>query len=173
MTTLNKEKIYQMNSVEDIKRFLISGKAILTLESKRTGRWFTYKIKQAKKDDEKSPFFVSVLTGNDNETAYTYMGTIFQNDGKLSFTLTKNSKIGEDALSYKAFNFFFKLMLAGKLHEDIVVYHRGICGRCGRTLTVPESLVWGLGPECRGLVEKPISEIRKKKLQKINRKIMK
>jgi hypothetical protein len=170
---LNKENIYRLENIEDIRRFMIGGNAIMTLESKRTGRWFTYKIKRAKKDDEKSPFFVSILTGNDNETAYTYMGTIFNNDNKLKFTLTKNSKIGEDALSYKAFNFFFKLMLDNKLHEEIVIYHRGICGRCGRTLTVPESLSTGLGPECRGLVDKPITEIRKKKIQKINRKLMK
>lgn len=168
----NKENIYKLENIEDIKRFIIGGKAIMTLESKRTGRWFTYKIKKAKKDEEKSSFFVSVLTGADNETAYTYMGTIFQNDGKLKFTLTKNSKIGEDAFSYKAFNFFFNLMINGKTHEEIIVYHRGICGRCGRTLTVPESLITGLGPECRGLVDKPITEIRKKKLQKINRKLI-
>lgn len=54
---LNKENIYKLENVEDIKRFILGGKAIMTLESKRTGRWFTYKIKRAKKEDEKSPFF--------------------------------------------------------------------------------------------------------------------
>lgn len=145
---LNRESIYKFDSVENVKMFLVGGKAILTLESKKTGRWFTYRIKRAKKDDEKSPFFVSVLTGMNNDSAYTYMGTIFNND-KLSFKLTKNSKIGEDALSYKAFNFFFSLLMENKLHSDLVVYHRGVCGRCGRALTVPESLITGLGPECR------------------------
>jgi len=145
---LNRESIYKFDSVENVKMFLVGGKAILTLESKKTGRWFTYRIKGAKKDDEKSPFFVSVLTGMNNDSAYTYMGTIFNND-KLSFKLTKNSKIGEDALSYKAFNFFFSLLMENKLHPDLVVYHRGVCGRCGRALTVPESLITGLGPECR------------------------
>jgi len=168
----NKENIYKLENVEDIKRFIIAGKSIMTLESKRTGRWFTYRIKKAKKDEDKSPFFVSVLTGNDNETAYTYMGTIFNND-KLTFKLTKNSKIGEDALSYKAFNFFFNLLMNDKQHEEICVYHRGICGRCGRILTVPASLITGLGPECRGLVDKPATEVRKKKLQKINHKLVK
>ena len=147
---LNKENIYKLENVEDIKRFLIGGKAIMTLESKRTGRWFTYKIKKAKKDEENSPFFVSVLTGADNETAYTYMGTIFQNDGKLKFTLTKNSKIGEDAFSYKAFNFFFNLMINGKTHEEIVVYHRGFCSVCGKSLTTAPSLKSGVGPICAG-----------------------
>jgi hypothetical protein len=169
---LNKENIYKLENVEDIKRFIIGGKAIMTLESKTTGRWFTYRIKKAKKDEENSPFFVSVLTGNDNESAYTYMGTIFKGE-KLKFTLTKNSKIGESALSYKAFNFFFNLLINNKIHSEMSIYHRGICGRCGRKLTVPSSIVTGLGPECRGLVDKPITEIRKQKLQKINRKLVK
>ena len=132
---------------------MIGGKAIMTLESKISGRWFTYRIKKAKKDEEKTPFFVSVLTGVDNESAYTYMGTIFNND-KLSFKLTKNSKIGEDALSYKAFNFFFNYLMNNKLHEDMRVYHRGVCGRCGKTLTIPESLIDGLGPECKRIILK-------------------
>jgi hypothetical protein len=28
------------------------------------------------------------------------------------------------------------------------VHHEGRCGRCGRTLTVPESIESGFGPEC-------------------------
>ena len=150
---LNKENIYKLENAEDIKRFLIGGKAIMTLESKRTGRWFTYKIKKAKKDEENSPFFVSVLTGADNETAYTYMGTIFQNDGKLKFTLTKNSKIGEDAFSYKAFNFFFNLLLNNKVHNEMSIYHRGLCSVCNRPLTTPESLKSGTGPICASRIK--------------------
>lgn len=160
--TLNKESIYKLENVEDIKRFIIGGKAIMTLESKRTGSWFTYKIKKSKKDDVNSPFFVSVLTGLDNESAYTYMGTIFNNDNKLKFTLTKNSKIGEDALSYKAFNFFFKLLLENKLHEEISIYHRGVCCVCGKSLTTPESLKNGIGPFCAGTVN-TLKVIRKTK----------
>ncbi len=160
---LNKESVYKFENVEDIKKFIVGGKAIMTLESKRTSRWFTYKIKRAKKDDLTSPFFVSVLTGMDNDSAYTYMGTIFDKGDRLEFSLTKNSKIGSDALSYKAFTFFFKLLLENKLHEEIAIYHRGICGRCGRTLTVPSSLITGLGPECAGLVGKPVKVIREKR----------
>jgi hypothetical protein len=165
---LNKESVYKFENVKDIKKFIVGGKAIMTLESKRTSNWFTYKIKRAKKDDLTSPFFVSVLTGMDNESAYTYMGTIFSNNNNLKFTLTKNSKIKETALSYKAFTFFFKLLLENKLHEEIAIYHRGICGRCGRALTVPSSLITGLGPECSGLIGK--TKVIREKLQK--RKLM-
>ena len=147
---LNKEGIYKLEKIEDILTFIVGGKAIMTLESKTSGRWFTYRIKRAKKEDENSPFFVSVLTGNDNESAYTYLGTIFNNDNKLSFKLTKNSKIGTDALSYKAFNFFFNYLLDNKIHKDMIVYHRGLCCVCGKSLTTPESLKSGKGPICSG-----------------------
>jgi hypothetical protein len=172
---LNKENIYKLENPSDIKRFIIGGKAIITLESKRTGRWFTYRIKKAKKDEEFSPFFVSVLTGGDNESSYTYMGTIFNNNNKFNFTLTKNSKIGDDALSYKAFNFLFNLVNSDKMHEEISVYHRGICSVCGRTLTTPDSIRTGIGPVCDGRVGKvlELKTIRKQKLQKINRKLVK
>jgi len=145
---LNKESIYKLENNEDIKKFIVGGKAILTLESEKTGRWFTYRIKKAKKDDDNSSFFVSVLTGLNNDSAYSYMGTIFKNLDKLNFKLTKNSKIGEDALSYKAFIFFFNLLLNNKKHNDLSVYHRGVCCVCGKKLTTPESLKNGIGPFC-------------------------
>lgn len=160
---------YKFENVEDIKNFIVGGNATLTLESEKTGRWFTYRIKKLKNDEEKSTFFVSVLTASDNEASYTYMGVIF-NKGKMTFKLTKNSKIGETALSYKAFEIFFNLLQANKVHADMNVYHQGICGRCGRKLTVPESLVNGLGPECSGLINKTIKDVRKKKIQKLNLK---
>lgn len=163
--------VYKFSSVEDIKRFILGGKATITLESSKTGRWFTFRVKKAKKDDENSPYFVSILTGNNNEESYTYMGTIFNNNGILSFKLTKKTRITEDALSFKAFDFFFKLLMNNKVHEDMNVYHRGVCGRCGRTLTTPDSLVSGLGPECRGYsMKKSLSEIRKQKMNRLTLK---
>jgi len=164
---LNKESIYKLENIEDIKKFIVGGKAVLTLESKKTGRWFTYRIKKAKKDDDNSPFFVSVLTGMNNDSAYTYMGTIFKNADKLNFKLTKNSKIGEDALSYKAFIFFFNLLLNNKAHDDLSIYHRGVCARCGKTLTVPESLVNGFGKECMLLNNNRLINVSNKNNYKI------
>jgi len=161
---MSNECKYKFENVEDIKKFIIGGKAFFTLESKVTGKWFTYKVKLMKKDDNTSPFFVSVLTGNDNEKSYAYMGTIFQND-KLSFRLTKKSNMSTDALSYKAFEIFFNLLQLNKVHPDMNVYHQGVCGRCGRKITVPESLVNGFGPECVNLVEK-------EKRKHLNKKIL-
>lgn len=161
--------VYKFNSVDDVKRFIFGGNAIITLESSKTGRRFTFKVKIAKKDDIKSPYFVSLLTGSNNEESYTYMGTIFNNDEIFSFKLTKKSKITEDSFSYKAFDIFLKLLMNNKLHNDMNIYHSGACGRCGRTLTTPDSLITGLGPECRGYsINKSNTEVRKQKLNRLN-----
>ena len=155
----------------EIKKFIIGGNAIITLESESTGRWFTYRIKKSNKDDKNSPFFVSVLTGGDNESSYSYMGMIFECS---KFTLTKKSKIGKDALSYKAFKIFFDLLQKNIIHEKMNVYHRGICSVCGRTITTVDSLRDGMGPICSGRLSKmyDIKVIRKKKIQKLNRKLV-
>lgn len=147
--------IYKFEIVEDIKRFIVGGNAIITLESKKTGTWFTFKIKKSKKDKdvENAPLFVYVLVGPDNENSYTYMGTIFNCN---TFKLTKNSKIKESALSYKAFTFFFNLLQKNKVHNEMNVYHRGVCCVCGRTLTTAPSLKNGIGPFCSGRLNKKI-----------------
>jgi len=160
---MKKETLYQFENVEDIKKFIVGGNAIFTLESKITGNWFTYKIKKMKDADEKSPLFVYVLTGSDNEGSYTYMGSIF-NYGKLIFKLTPKSKIKQDALSYKAFSFFFNLLMLNQIHKDMGIYHKGICAICGRTLTTPESLKNGIGSTCAGIISTKNSIKNKKSL---------
>ena len=139
-------KYKQIVDIQNIKNFIFGGNATVTLESAKTGKWFTFRIRKSKKDDENSPFFVSVLSGPDNFANYSYIGVITSD--KKTFKLTQKSKVSSDAISYKAFNFFFVQLVNGKIHEDLRVYHSGKCGRCGRKLTTPESINRGLGPEC-------------------------
>ena len=140
------EKFKALQNIEDIKNFVFGGNATITLESGKSGKHFTFKVKQAKKDDETSPYFVSVLSGPDNYSNYSYVGVI--SSDKKTFKLTQKSKVSADAISYKAFNFFFLQLVAGKISNDLHVFHSGKCGRCGRKLTTPESISKGFGPEC-------------------------
>ena len=135
-----------IRNVEDIKNFLFAGNATITLESAKTGKHFTFKVKQAKKDDVESPFFVSVLSGADNHESFSYVGVI--GSDRKTFKLTQKSKVSADAISYKAFNFFFSQLIEGKLNPDLNIFHSGKCGRCGRVLTTPTSIENGIGPEC-------------------------
>jgi hypothetical protein len=134
----------------DIRNFLLAGKAIFTVVSKKSGVRFTYKVK---KHDEKDLWFVSVLTGPDNTSSYSYLGTVFTQTGQFGpsrvFRSTAKSRIAVDAPSNKAFSWLFRMVDEGKSVEEFAeVHHEGRCGRCGRRLTVPESIESGFGPEC-------------------------
>lgn len=123
------------------RAYCLAGRATVTVRSITTGTRFTYKIKKAEGD--KPLWFVSLLTGPENQDDYQYMGVIdprgFRITGKSRFKVTAPSML---AISWLSRNW-----------EDprAEVWHEGRCGRCGRTLTVPESIASGIGPVCEGL----------------------
>ena len=124
----------------NIRPFLLAGKAIFTVKNSQTGRRFTFRIQTCKENP--ALFFVAVLAGADNETDYQYLGTIHQD----RYTYGRKSRIGEQAFSAQAFQWVWTHI--DRLPGCIQVCHAGRCGRCGRLLTVPESLEQGFGPEC-------------------------
>lgn len=128
-----------MTSCGDVLTFALAGNARLTIVSRATGTRFSYRLRAT--EDGKGTF-VGVLTAPD---MYTYLGFIRDHE----FKRTAKSKIGEDAPSCKAFTFFWRhLIERHRIHDGIEVWHEGHCGRCGRTLTVPESIQRGIGPDC-------------------------
>lgn len=120
--------------------FILAGKARVTFRSTVTGQRFTYKVVV-----KGSVAFVSVLTGPDNSASYTYLGTIF---GGTTYRHGRKSPIGQAAPSARAFAWAFGHLSSGRLPATLEVHHEGTCGRCGRALTVPESVISGFGPEC-------------------------
>lgn len=137
-------------SHENAKRFILAGNATVTFVSP-TGTRFTFKVRTPKRDegDTRPPVhFVSVLTGADNEGDFTFLGTIF--DGQ-NFRHSHKSRIGTDAPSARAFAWAFPRIMADADLKGMKIYHEGKCGRCGRKLTVPESIESGFGPVCMGM----------------------
>jgi hypothetical protein len=132
----------QLTTVADVRAFIFAGNATFTLRSKKTGDRFTYKIR---KPDEAKPWFVSLLTGSNNENDFTFFGTVFA-DGR--YTHSGKSRLAYDATGPKAFAWFLQGIKSGVVPTQLEIWHEGRCGRCGRTLTVPESIELGLGPEC-------------------------
>jgi hypothetical protein len=133
---------HRFNSIADAKTFALAGSAVLTLQSLRTGLRFTYKVRASKNGQG---FYVSLLSGPDNENDYSYLGMI--REGR--FELTKASRVTLNTPSVRAFEWFWHMVRDG-IPTELVVRHEGRCGRCGRTLTVPESIDRGIGPECAG-----------------------
>lgn len=125
------------------REFMLAGNARLTLKSIMTSKHYTYRIR--KKDEDF--WFVSVLTQGDNDTGYTYLGIIT----KHGYFLGRKSDFTQSSKCHVAFNWFWQHLARGRIPEQLEVWHEGRCGRCGRTLTVPESIESGFGPECRAV----------------------
>jgi len=143
---MNSEMRGQLTSLEDIKNFVLAGNATITVRSGSTGSRFTFKVRTPK--NAKSPiWFVSLLTGSDNENNYEYFGQIRQNG---SFDHGRKSRITNDSTGAKAFRWLWNMVQANRsdVLDQADVWHEGQCGRCGRKLTVPESVSSGFGPEC-------------------------
>jgi len=131
--------------------FIFAGKAIVTFKNVNTGNRYTFKITHFKKVEDKFMHFVKVMYGSDNINDYSYIGTIFD---KKDFVHTKKSKVTIEDVRFRTFRYVFNNLLMGTLPNYIEIFHEGKCGKCGRTLTVPESIKIGLGPVCRDYLDK-------------------
>jgi len=130
------------SSITDIN-FFSGGNATFTI-SKDGGDHYTFKINQP---DEDKPFFVSLLTGSDNESSYTYLGVY--NPIHQKVYLGKKSTYKEDSIPVKAIRWAIAIILSGKeLPVGWSVQHEGNCCVCGKKLTTPDSINKGIGPYC-------------------------
>lgn len=131
-------------SKEHVKRFALAGKAILTLQSGKTGKHYTFKITKHKEYDL---YFVYYLYGQDNTKDYRYCGCYYS-DTKIFNPRNEYKQIYIHGWPkhLQAIRYFFERI--DNIPDNLYVYHEGRCGKCGRKLTTPESIERGLGPEC-------------------------
>lgn len=153
----------QLVGREAIRDYLFGGNATFTIVSKATGRRFTYRVKSAAKDRDqnwstnnqnRNFYFVSVLTGGDNNSSYSYIGELIRAEPsghRFNYRHGRKARLDTQALSVKGFMWFISQIEGHKEFEDrLEFWHEGSCGRCGRKLTVPSSIESGMGPECAG-----------------------
>lgn len=127
--------------------FITAGKAIFTV-SNPTGTHYTYLIqKKEANNGYAESYFAKLLTGPDNTSHYTYIGTLDPTQGEVR--TTAKSKIQRDDQPFRVLNWALKKIWANaELPEGYKIQPSEACARCGRALTTPESLERGLGPEC-------------------------
>lgn len=151
-----KPQVAPMREGAAIHRFCLAGNAMFTIVSKKTGERFTYKISRAENKFNKKEFvwFVNLLTGPDNSNSYNCIGRLVEH-GEFNWDFVPTAKHrNSKSPSILGFRFFWDhLDRTLTLHERLEFFHAGRCGRCGRTLTVPESVESGFGPECAGRMD--------------------
>lgn len=136
--------------IENVQAFVAAGRAVFTLVSRATSERFTYRAKASK---DGGVLFVGLLTGPDNTASYSYVGYIRRSELEIGPFVHGGAKAraSVSAPSVKAFAWFWSRVVLAQSPEasaQVEVYHEGHCGRCGRALTVPESIASGIGPEC-------------------------
>ena len=96
---------------------------------------------------------VDVMTGSDNETSFKFVGSV-PLMGDLTYTQSQWVKAPQAKadIARVALNRAFAAVKKGDLLTYRVL-HEAVCARCGRKLTVPESIDSFMGPECRGHLE--------------------
>lgn len=132
-----------------LRRFMLAGKATVTLRSVKTGTRFTYRITQS---DDGNCHFVGLLTGPNNQQDYKYIGRIARGVFWIGRKVPRPGDLDRDTPSVKAFDWTWRLLASDVMPQKLEVWHEGYCGRCGLPLTVPESIAAGYGPTCIGLV---------------------
>jgi hypothetical protein len=138
----------RLRTAREVKNFATAGNATLTLVSCATGARYTYKVRAPEESRGSAIWFVSLMTGPDNDRSFQYLGQIRCD---MTYEHGWRSSIGEDAPGAVAFAWFWAHVVRSERDElmsKVEVWHEGRCGRCGRKLTVPSSVASGFGPDC-------------------------
>lgn len=158
-----------------VKQFFTGGKCFFTVKvpvafasEHKTELHYTYRIEQAEPTERfpKPAHFVKLLTGPNNTEDYSYLGMLNAETGEVR--LTAKSFARDTAWSVRIVRRVLAQVFEGEGVPAIQkagweVDHMGKCGRCGRPLTVPESLECGVGPDCAALMGIPYATRSKAK----------
>ncbi len=130
--------------------YIMGGNSTFTLvaDTKR----YTYKILERVIGDGSSVYAVMVLVGPDNTRNYREFAKIKEVDGmpKLELICRTTNYIEYFELIKKL---YYSLLFNSYTQiSGWEVWHTGRCSRCGRLLTVPESIEKGIGPECESRI---------------------
>lgn len=133
---------------EAVAPFVLGGNATVTVQSGKTGKHFTYRIKRHK--DDKDLYFVRLLV--EGSDTYRYIACYYSDRKYLHLAEPwRDAAYLSWPASVRAIKFLFEKLESPP--EQLLVYHEGRCARCGRPLTTPESIKRGFGPECYKMEE--------------------
>lgn len=145
MFKINESSRCQLNTSEAIRNYIFGGRGVVTLLSP-SGEHHTYAFRKPKRDDEYPEDVLFVYALHDKQKLF-YIGMI--ENGR--FRLTKASRFLPDTPIVKGARYIMK-MSTFDMETPMKLYHEGICARCGRPLTNPDSIEIGIGPKCRGMI---------------------
>ena len=128
-----------------IKKFIMAGNAIFTIKNEKTGNRFTYKFKQNQGNPDVYWVYMLCQSDNTNEKSYKFLGGFSE---ERKFLHSKAAQIKNNTLGVKSIEWYCKHIYLEDIPSYVNFYHLSHCGRCGKQLTTPDSIINGFGPEC-------------------------
>lgn len=133
------------------EKFLLAGRALFTVSNPK-GDHYTFKVRRVESEwpagsgKMSNTYFVNVKTSG-TDRPYQYVGILKTDTGDIK--CTAKSVFLPGTKEYDIAAWACKSVIGMKLiPEGYHIEHAGHCGKCGRTLTDPESIQRGIGPEC-------------------------
>jgi hypothetical protein len=123
---------------------------IFTVENTKTGEFRTFKVREQPLDASFAPGkrVISLLVGRSNSSDYQGFGFQEENGGYLIWKRCRGQN-GDGPSQYEKIAQLLTLIERG---DERVAHYRMLeaipCRRCGELLTVPESILSGIGPVC-------------------------
>lgn len=138
-----------MTDKADILKYLMGGRATITVLNTKTNTRYTYKVKARRVDGKiRSCYTIKVMTGSDNVKDYSTIGYI-PSVGQQNIRKSKGQTIGFSDVRSQGFSWLWNQLHSEKpLPSFVQVWHEGSCSYCGKKLTVPTSISRGIGPDC-------------------------
>jgi len=137
----------KMSDFSSIVRFLKSGKATFTIKDTKNDKAWTYRARKMK--DKEDGFFIHLKI----DGKFSYIGMLWINTKngidqlKVVYGKEKSAVLISDS-GYQTISAVIYCISNKYTLSFNEFWHDGNCGRCGRTLTNPDSLATGIGPEC-------------------------
>ncbi len=133
-----------VQDLQTVTDFMFAGRAMITVVSKKTGERITYKLKKSKESD-KYPvcYWITARIAH----SFERIGRLNKNG---HFSTTRDTADMETTPEFQGFKWLMKQLLEHKtMPTQAEIWHEDACGRCGRALSDPQSILTGIGPECR------------------------
>ena len=127
------------------REFLLAGRAIFTAE--HGGERRTYQVVRPEVQLPLLPYVVRLLAGPCNLRDYVNLAVLFPDRRVLRILDVASHPC--DSAAVRLLQWSLRSVFDGVgPPAGSTIANSGHCGRCGRLLTVPESIRTGLGPEC-------------------------
>lgn len=134
-------------------------KRTFTFVDTNTNQRFTYKITELR--ENKYMRFVKLMNGRDNENNFVYFAYIKLTNNSFVYkhggAKAKVQRSAPSVILFETVMAYLRARREGRLvggkpipdMPQYQIWHEGVCCRCGRKLTVPNSVHDGIGPECK------------------------